>query len=84
VENERSHCMQFDASIAASITGGASGLGAAMAQRLTRHGVKVALSDLNVEVTSSLLTASPADSGTNRGLQPQRGGSARSSSIRLS
>jgi hypothetical protein len=43
VENERSHCMRFDASIAAIITGGASGLGAAMARRLTGHGVKVAL-----------------------------------------
>jgi NAD(P)-dependent dehydrogenase (short-subunit alcohol dehydrogenase family) len=50
--------MQFDASIAASITGGASGLGAVMARRLTGHGVKVALFDLNVELTSSLLTAS--------------------------
>ena len=35
--------MQLDASIAAIVTGGASGLGAATAQRLAGHGVKVAL-----------------------------------------
>ncbi|MDQ7955622.1 MAG: SDR family NAD(P)-dependent oxidoreductase, partial [Pseudomonadota bacterium] len=39
--------MQLDASIAAVVTGGASGLGAATARRLARHGVKVALFDLN-------------------------------------
>ncbi len=39
--------MQLDASIAAVITGGASGLGAATARRLARHGVKVALFDLS-------------------------------------
>ena len=42
--------MQLDASIAAIVTGGASGLGAATAQRLAGHGVKVALFDLNAEL----------------------------------
>jgi NAD(P)-dependent dehydrogenase (short-subunit alcohol dehydrogenase family) len=42
--------MQLDASIAAIITGGASGLGAATARRLARRGVKVALFDLNAEL----------------------------------
>ena len=42
--------MQLDASIAAIVTGGASGLGAATARRLAGHGVKVALFDLNVEL----------------------------------
>ncbi|MBV8121986.1 MAG: SDR family NAD(P)-dependent oxidoreductase [Alphaproteobacteria bacterium] len=41
--------MQLDASIAAVVTGGASGLGAATARRLAVHGVKVSLFDLNVE-----------------------------------
>src|SRR5205809_2089017 len=41
--------MQLDASIAAIVTGGASGLGAATARRLASHGVKVALFDLNAE-----------------------------------
>jgi ribosomal protein L30E len=35
--------MQLDSSIAAVVTGGASGLGAATARRLASHGVKVAL-----------------------------------------
>jgi len=39
--------MQLDASVAAVVTGGASGLGAATARRLASHGVKVALFDLN-------------------------------------
>jgi len=39
--------MQLDSSIAAVVTGGASGLGAATARRLASHGVKVALFDLN-------------------------------------
>ncbi|MBO9641740.1 MAG: SDR family NAD(P)-dependent oxidoreductase [Pseudacidovorax sp.] len=39
--------MQLDATIAAVVTGGASGLGAATARRLASHGVKVALFDLN-------------------------------------
>jgi len=42
--------MQLDASIAAIVTGGASGLGAATARRLAGHGVKVALFDLNAEL----------------------------------
>jgi NAD(P)-dependent dehydrogenase (short-subunit alcohol dehydrogenase family) len=41
--------MQLDASIAAVVTGGASGLGAATARRLAGHGVRVALFDLNAE-----------------------------------
>ncbi|MDH5859056.1 SDR family NAD(P)-dependent oxidoreductase [Lampropedia aestuarii] len=39
--------MQLDHSVAAVVTGGASGLGAAMARRLARHGVKVAIFDFN-------------------------------------
>jgi NAD(P)-dependent dehydrogenase (short-subunit alcohol dehydrogenase family) len=39
--------MKLDSSIAAVVTGGASGLGAATARRLASHGVKVALFDLN-------------------------------------
>lgn len=39
--------MQLNAQIAAVITGGASGLGAATARRLAAQGVKVALFDLN-------------------------------------
>ena len=42
--------MQLDASVAAFVTGGASGLGAATARRLAGHGVKVALFDLNTEL----------------------------------
>ncbi|HJU17165.1 MAG TPA: SDR family NAD(P)-dependent oxidoreductase [Stellaceae bacterium] len=42
--------MQLDASIAAVITGGASGLGAATARRLAGHEVRVALFDLNAEL----------------------------------
>ena len=40
--------MQLNSTVAAVITGGASGLGAATARRLAAHGVKVALFDLNV------------------------------------
>ncbi|ABD68742.1 short-chain dehydrogenase/reductase SDR [Rhodoferax ferrireducens T118] len=40
--------MQLNSKIAAVVTGGASGLGAATARRLASHGVKVALFDLNV------------------------------------
>ena len=46
--------MQLDSSIAAVVTGGASGLGAATARRLASHGVKVALFDLNVEQGEAL------------------------------
>lgn len=41
--------MKLDTSIAAVITGGASGLGAATARRLAQDGVKVAIFDLNEE-----------------------------------
>ncbi|CAN5527405.1 SDR family NAD(P)-dependent oxidoreductase [soil metagenome] len=46
--------MKLNASIAAVITGGASGLGAATARRLASHGVKVALFDLNAELGEAL------------------------------
>lgn len=46
--------MKLDSSIAAVITGGASGLGAATARRLAARGVKVALFDLNAEVGEAL------------------------------
>jgi NAD(P)-dependent dehydrogenase (short-subunit alcohol dehydrogenase family) len=39
--------MQLDSGVAAIVTGGASGLGAATARRLAGHGVKVALFDLD-------------------------------------
>ncbi|HRK23434.1 MAG TPA: SDR family NAD(P)-dependent oxidoreductase [Beijerinckiaceae bacterium] len=39
--------MQLDSSIAAIVTGGASGLGEATARRLASHGVRVALFDLD-------------------------------------
>ena len=42
--------MQLDSSIAAVVTGGASGLGAATARRLATHGVKVALFDLQADL----------------------------------
>jgi len=41
--------MKLDNSIAAIVTGGASGLGEATARRLASHGVKVALLDMNDE-----------------------------------
>jgi NAD(P)-dependent dehydrogenase (short-subunit alcohol dehydrogenase family) len=46
--------MKLDSSIAAVITGGASGLGAATARRLAGAGVKVALFDLNAELGEAL------------------------------
>jgi NAD(P)-dependent dehydrogenase (short-subunit alcohol dehydrogenase family) len=39
--------MKLDSSISAIVTGGASGLGAATARRLAKHGVKVAIFDFN-------------------------------------
>lgn len=46
--------MKLDATVAAVVTGGASGLGAATARRLARHGVKVALFDLNAKAGEAL------------------------------
>ncbi|NKF23968.1 SDR family NAD(P)-dependent oxidoreductase [Solimonas marina] len=46
--------MKLDASIAAVVTGGASGLGEATARALAAHGVKVALFDLNEEKGTAL------------------------------
>lgn len=46
--------MKLDSSVSAVITGGASGLGAAVARRLAGHGVRVALFDLNAEAGSAL------------------------------
>jgi NAD(P)-dependent dehydrogenase (short-subunit alcohol dehydrogenase family) len=46
--------MKLDSSIAAVITGGASGLGAATARRLASRGVRVALFDLNQEAGEAL------------------------------
>jgi NAD(P)-dependent dehydrogenase (short-subunit alcohol dehydrogenase family) len=49
--------MKLDESISAIVTGGASGLGAATAEMLAGHGVKVALLDLNREVGESRAAA---------------------------
>lgn len=46
--------MKLDSTVAAVITGGASGLGAATARRLAAHGVKVALFDVNAEQGEAL------------------------------
>ncbi|MEZ5658350.1 MAG: SDR family NAD(P)-dependent oxidoreductase [Burkholderiaceae bacterium] len=46
--------MKLDSSVAAVITGGASGLGAATARRLAAQGVKVALFDVNEEQGEAL------------------------------
>ncbi|MFZ5526484.1 MAG: SDR family NAD(P)-dependent oxidoreductase [Pseudomonadota bacterium] len=46
--------MKLDSSIAAVVTGGASGLGAATARRLAAQGVKVAIFDLNADLGESL------------------------------
>lgn len=46
--------MKLDSTVAAVITGGASGLGAATARRLAAHGVKVAIFDLNPELGEAL------------------------------
>ncbi|MHB1699622.1 MAG: SDR family NAD(P)-dependent oxidoreductase [Acidobacteriaceae bacterium] len=45
--NKKGNCMNLDPSVSAIVTGGASGLGAAVARRLASRGVKVALFDLN-------------------------------------
>ncbi len=39
--------MKLDSSIAAVVTGGASGLGEATVRQLAAHGVKVAIFDMN-------------------------------------
>ncbi|AEB84065.1 SDR family NAD(P)-dependent oxidoreductase [Alicycliphilus denitrificans] len=46
--------MQLNSDIAAVITGGASGLGAATARRLAGHGVKVAIFDMNEALGQAL------------------------------
>ena len=46
--------MKLDSSIAAVITGGASGLGRATALQLAAHGVKVAIFDLNEDLGEAL------------------------------
>ncbi|SFR89227.1 SDR family NAD(P)-dependent oxidoreductase [Sphingomonas jatrophae] len=46
--------MKLDAKVAAVVTGGASGLGAATARALAARGVKVALFDLNAELGKAL------------------------------
>lgn len=46
--------MELNSNIAAVITGGASGLGAATARKLASYGVKVALFDLNAEKGEAL------------------------------
>ena len=46
--------MKIDSSIAAVVTGGASGLGAATARRLAAQGVRVALFDLSAEAGEGL------------------------------
>ena len=46
--------MKLSSDISAIVTGGASGLGAATARRLAKHGVKVALFDLNADAGETL------------------------------
>lgn len=46
--------MKLNDNISAIVTGGASGLGAATARHLAKHGVKVALFDLNAELGEAL------------------------------
>ncbi len=46
--------MKLSSDISAVVTGGASGLGAATARRLAKHGVRVALFDLNAEAGEAL------------------------------
>ena len=48
--------MKLDETVAAVVTGGASGLGAATARALAAKGVKVALFDLNAEAGEALAT----------------------------
>src|SRR4051794_19368392 len=53
-ENPGDRPMNLDASLAAVITGGASGLGAATARKLAGCGVRVAIFDLNAEKGEAL------------------------------
>jgi NAD(P)-dependent dehydrogenase (short-subunit alcohol dehydrogenase family) len=46
--------MKLDNTLAAVVTGGASGLGAATARRLARHGVHVAIFDFNAEAGTAM------------------------------
>jgi NAD(P)-dependent dehydrogenase (short-subunit alcohol dehydrogenase family) len=46
--------MQLNSSVAAVVTGGASGLGLATARALREHGVRVALFDMNAELGASV------------------------------
>lgn len=46
--------MKLDSSVSAIVTGGASGLGAAVARRLSQSGVRVAILDLNKDVGEAL------------------------------
>ncbi|MDH4386059.1 MAG: SDR family NAD(P)-dependent oxidoreductase [Caulobacter sp.] len=48
--------MHLDSSIAAVVTGGASGLGAATARRLAADGVRVAIFDMNADLGEALAT----------------------------
>ena len=60
--------MQLAKDIAAVITGGASGLGAATAKALAAKGVKVALLDLNVDAGETIIIEAP--SGARVRLEP--------------
>tara|TARA_B100002049_G_scaffold140612_1_gene104275 strand:- start:591 stop:1577 length:987 start_codon:yes stop_codon:yes gene_type:complete len=51
---EQGCAMKLDSSVSAVITGGASGLGAAVARRLAAQGVRVALFDLNKDAGEPL------------------------------
>jgi NAD(P)-dependent dehydrogenase (short-subunit alcohol dehydrogenase family) len=46
--------MKLDSSVAAIVTGAASGLGASVARRLAAHGVRVALFDMNADTGEAL------------------------------
>jgi NAD(P)-dependent dehydrogenase (short-subunit alcohol dehydrogenase family) len=52
--------MKLDSSIAAIVTGGASGLGEATARMLTGHGARVALFDMNAERGKAVAAATGA------------------------
>jgi NAD(P)-dependent dehydrogenase (short-subunit alcohol dehydrogenase family) len=46
--------MDFTHDLVAVITGGASGMGAATAKRLAKHGIKIALLDLNIDLAKTV------------------------------